>query len=145
MILAIATPVQLDGVSFWESRALRPARQLTAPDGASQLLGLKNPYRVSAPTLQAGRNTSLSIDQKRPTYWDIRDFRPEQQQPSLLCTVQMLWNHTMSSSDYRRLAAECLETARSMSLHKDRARLTEIAARWSRLAQRAEAEELATA
>jgi hypothetical protein len=44
----------------------------------------------------------------------------------------------MSASEYRRLAAECLELARRMSLHRDRAHLMEMAQRWLGLAAEAE-------
>ena len=44
----------------------------------------------------------------------------------------------MSDSDYRRLAAECLELAQRMSLHRDRAHLMEMAQRWLGLAAEAE-------
>jgi hypothetical protein len=44
----------------------------------------------------------------------------------------------MSASEYRRIAAECLELAHHMSLHRDRARLMEMAQRWLGLALEAE-------
>jgi len=48
----------------------------------------------------------------------------------------------MFLSDYRKKAAECLEIARCMSLDKDRARLVQMAERWSRLADEAQSKEL---
>ena len=45
------------------------------------------------------------------------------------------------ASEYRRLAAECLQIANNMSLNVERARLMEMAQKWLELAQRAEADE----
>jgi hypothetical protein len=45
------------------------------------------------------------------------------------------------ASEYRRLAAECLQIANTMSLNGERARLMEMAQKWLELAQKAEAEE----
>ena len=47
----------------------------------------------------------------------------------------------MFRSDYRKKAAECLEIARHMSLDKDRARVMQMAERWSRLADEAQSKE----
>ena len=44
------------------------------------------------------------------------------------------------ASEYRRLAAECLQIANNMSLNAERARLMEMAQKWLELAQKAEAE-----
>jgi hypothetical protein len=43
------------------------------------------------------------------------------------------------AADYPRMAAQCIEAAERMSLRADRARLLEMAQRWLRLAQGAEA------
>jgi hypothetical protein len=48
----------------------------------------------------------------------------------------------MFRSDYRKMAAECLEIAGHMSLNKDRVRLMQMAERWSRLADEAQSQEL---
>jgi hypothetical protein len=47
------------------------------------------------------------------------------------------------ASEYRRLAAECLEIANGSPAEGDRARLTQMAQKWLELAQKAEAEEAA--
>lgn len=44
------------------------------------------------------------------------------------------------ASEYRRLAAECLQIANNMSLNTERARLMEMAQKWLELAQKAESE-----
>lgn len=44
------------------------------------------------------------------------------------------------ASEYRRLAAECLQIANNMSLNAERARLMEMAQKWLDLAQKAEAD-----
>jgi hypothetical protein len=43
-------------------------------------------------------------------------------------------------SDYRSMAAMCLEVANQMSLESERARLTDVAQKWLELAQTSEAE-----
>ena len=48
-------------------------------------------------------------------------------------------------SDYRLMAAVCLEMVNSMSLDPDRARMTDMAQYWLELAQRSEAEQLSEA
>src|SRR5262245_40395005 len=50
----------------------------------------------------------------------------------------------MSKSEYRRMAALCLDLAKVVSLHHDRARLTEMARRWLALAEAAEKQDVAT-
>ena len=50
-------------------------------------------------------------------------------------------NPVSKASEYRRLAAECLQIANNMSLNAERARLMEMAQKWLELAQRAEADE----
>jgi hypothetical protein len=44
------------------------------------------------------------------------------------------------ASEYRKLAAECLQIANNMSLNAERARLMEMAQKWLELAQKAEAD-----
>ena len=46
------------------------------------------------------------------------------------------------ASDYRLMAAVCLDFANKMPLDPDRARITDIAQKWLELAQRCEAEQL---
>jgi hypothetical protein len=45
------------------------------------------------------------------------------------------------ASEYRKLAAECLQIANNISVNGERARLMEMAQKWLELAQKAEAEE----
>jgi hypothetical protein len=49
------------------------------------------------------------------------------------------------ASDYRLMAAVCLEVANKMPLNPDRARMIEMAQKWLELAQRSEAEKLSEA
>ena len=44
-------------------------------------------------------------------------------------------------SDYRLMAAVCLDVASKMPLDSDRARITDLAQKWLELAQRREAEQ----
>jgi hypothetical protein len=44
-------------------------------------------------------------------------------------------------SDYRLMAAVCLDVASKMPLDSDRARITDMAQKWLELAQRREAEQ----
>jgi hypothetical protein len=48
-------------------------------------------------------------------------------------------------SDYRLMAAMCLDIANMMPLDSDRARMTDMAQKWLELAQRREAEQLSEA
>jgi hypothetical protein len=45
-------------------------------------------------------------------------------------------------SEYRAMAAMCLEIANQMSLDSDRARMTDMAQKWLKLAETSEAEKL---
>jgi hypothetical protein len=47
-------------------------------------------------------------------------------------------NGTAKSAEYRRLAAECIEAAKRMSVRSDREHIMAMAQRWLDLAQRAE-------
>ena len=49
------------------------------------------------------------------------------------------------ASDYRLMAAVCLEFANKMPPDSDRARVTDIAQKWLELAQKCEAEKLSEA
>jgi hypothetical protein len=49
------------------------------------------------------------------------------------------------ASDYRLMAALCLDVANKMPLDSDRARITDIAQKWLELAQKREAEQLSEA